>query len=250
MKKKATNIFVLLVLVLSTTTTLPVSATDDIRVRVADWAKYDIRAWKANKTETEEWMEPLINETNKISCINVTVEEIVSLDAIKISENIRFKNGISNSTFYIGSPKRTPSNLKYWVISSGLEKGDPISTEEWVGNFTVIDTHLRNYANATRRVIHGFLKKRSGEPPPQMAEYFWDQKTGILCGSLFTYQGSEPKYAVFVEIKMTETNIWETDSDSSGSWWPAIIVAVILVAAVFSLIQRKRGTRKKKKPRH
>jgi hypothetical protein len=250
MKKNATNRLVLLALVVSTTTTLLVSATYNVEVKVGDWAKYDIWAWKASKNETEEWMEPLINQTNNILWINMTVKETASSGTIKISETIQFKNGIANITSYIGSPKDTPSNLKYWITSGGLEEGDWISTEASVENFTVYDTRLDEYANATRRVTHGFLKKRSGESPPQMAEYFWDQETGILCSCLYTYQGSKPQYTVFVEIRMMETNVWEPESDSGNSWWPAIIVALILVTAVFLLIKRKQGTTKKKRPRH
>jgi len=250
MKKITTNRLVLLALVLSTATTLLVSATHNVGVKVGDWAKYDIWAWKVSENETEEWMEPLINETNNVLWVNMTVKEIVSSRTIKISETIQFKNGTMNSTSYTGSPKDTPSNLKYWIISGGLEEGDWISTEASVENFTVLDTRLEKYANATRRVIHGVLRRRSGESQPQMAEYFWDQETGILCSCLFTYQTSKPQYTVFVEIKMTETNVWEPDSDSGNSWWPAIIVALILVTAVLLLIRRKQGTRKKKRPKH
>lgn len=251
MKKIATNSLVLITLVVSTATMLLVSATYNAGVKVGDWAKCDIWAWKASKTETEEWMEPLINDTNNIAWINMTVKEIASSRTINISETIQFRNGIANITSYIGSPKYTPSNLKYWIISGGLEEGDWISTEASVENFTVLDTRLQKYANATRRVVHGVLKRSFGESQPQMAEYFWDQETGILCSCLFTYQGSKPQYTVFVQIIMTETNVWEPDSNDGNSWWPAMIgAALILVTAVFLLIKRNQGTRKKKRPRH
>lgn len=248
--KFGTNKLVLLALVVSTATTLLVSATYNAGVKAGDWAKYDIGAWKASGNETEEWMEPLINETDNIAWINMTVKEIVTSRTIRISETTQFRNGTTNSTPYVGSPKDTPSKLKYWIIPSGLEEGDWISTETSVENFTVYDTRLRKYANATRRVIHGVLKRRFGESQPQMAEYFWDQGTGILCSCLYTYQGSDPRYTVFVQIKMTENNVWEPDSDSGNSWWPAIIVALILITAVFLLIKRNQATRKKKRPRH
>lgn len=248
MKKNATNILVVLALIVSTVTTLLVSATYGAGLKVGDWAKYDIWAWKAGGNATEEWMEPLINETNNMAWINTTVKEMVTSRTIKISETIQFRNGTANSTSHIGSPKDTPGNLKYWIISSGLEEGDWISTEASVENFTVLDTRLQKYANATRRVIHGVLG--SGESQPQMVEYFWDQETGILCSCLLTYQGSTPQYTVFVQIIMTETNVWEPDSDSGISWWPAIVVGLTLVAAVFLLIKRNQGTRKKKRPRH
>jgi len=250
MKKNATNSLVLIALVVSTATTLLVSATYNVGVKVGDWAKYDIWAWKASKNETEEWMEPLINDTNNIAWINMTVKEMASSRTINISETMQFRNGIANTTSYIGSLKDTPSNLKYWIISGGLEEGDWISTEASVENFTVLDTRLQKYANATRIVVHGVLNRRLGESQPQMAEYFWDQETGFLCSCLFTYQGSKPQYTVFVQIIMTETNVWEPDSDSGISWWPAIIGALILVTAVFLLIKRNQGTRKKRRPRH
>lgn len=250
MKKNATNILVLLALIVSTVTTLLVSATYGAGLKVGDWAKHDIWAWKASGNATEEWMDPLINETNNIAWINMTVKETVTSRTIRISETIQFRNGTVNTTSHIGSPKDTPSNLKYWIISSGLEEGDWISTETSVENFTVYDTRLQEYANATRRVIHGVLKRSSAESQPQMAEYFWDQETGILCSCLFTYQGSAPQYTVFVQIIMTETNVWEPDSDSGISWWPAIVVGLTLAATVFVLIKRNQGTKKKKRPRH
>lgn len=250
MKRIVTNGLVLLALIISTATTLLVSANNNAGVKAGDWAEYDIWAWKASVNDTEEWMEPLIIQTNNIAWINMAVKEIVTSRTIKIFETIQFKNGTTNSTSHTGSPKDTPSDLKYWIISSGLEEGDWISTEASVENFTVYDTRLQKYSNATRRVVHGFLKRRSSEIRPQMAEYFWDQRTGILCSCLFTYQGSDSRYTVFVQIIMTETNVWEPDSDGGISWWPAIVVGLALVAAVFLLIKRNQGTTKKKRPRH
>lgn len=236
------NILILFFLVLSLAVISPVSGDGGVGVEVGDWAEYDIRAGKLNRTVSEPWMKSFINRINGIAWINVTVEERTGPMEIRISETTHYQNGTSQTENYTGSV-RTGGDLRYWVVPGGLKTGDRISVQKETGNFTVRNVRTKEYSNATRSLIHGAMQKRPEKYSLQIFEGYWDQQTGILCESLLTYQGSTREHVVVVKIEMVHTNIWppdsnQPDSHSMGGWWLPVVITVVLAIILFSLVRR------------
>lgn len=227
---------------------LLVSTTDgQMEIEKGDWAVYEILAFKGSATEEKEWAATHINETNNIECINVTVEEVLFVDKFRVAETTYFKNGTPpHITTYVGSPN-TPEELHYWIIPSDLEEGEKVFGVE---NFTV-RFRSEEYVNVTRSVNRGARLTKSGNQT-WMFEFYWDNPTGFLCRSLATCW-LHAQIAMYVQIKLVDTNMWASHSHSGSSGRPWEITAIVLIIAItaitsaFLLIRRKKRLTSKRK---
>jgi len=222
----------------------------EVSVKQGNWATYKIQAFEGNATQGEEWVRQRVEEVNKIKWINVTAEEILSDDRVRISEKTFFENSTLNTVTY-SSSIRNPSDLRYWIIAGNLRKGDQISEAE---NITVQETYIDQVANVSRRVNQGFIEVIYTEIEQiQTVEFYWDQETGILCRSLSTYLAvSEGSVNTIVNIMIwiEDTNVWK--ADSSGNWLLLATILIMLFLAVLTTVlvkHRKAKMRSRRKLR-
>ena len=110
-----------------------------------------------------------------VQSIHIAIQSVSSGNIISALELLTFNNGTVPRAFSLsGNVANGSGNLAFWILSSGLNTGDPIYN---VPSPTINRTDTESFAGALRQVIHLNLIQARGNIQLNWA---WDQATGVL----------------------------------------------------------------------
>jgi len=150
---------------------------------------------------------PFIAEFLHVQSIRLLVESVSSGNIISALELLTFNNGTVPRAFSLsGNVANGSGNLAFWILSSGLNTGDPIYN---VPSPTINRTDTESFAGALRQVIHLNLIQARGNIQLNWA---WDQATGVLLSfdsNVVLNSGISNSFGYSIAA-MTWTNLWPT----------------------------------------
>jgi hypothetical protein len=172
--------------------------------------------------------------------------DIVKVDGLKVDVNF-------TTVLTDGSVEKATENLDfetgryidYFVVSSGLSKGDIFYDSGIKANITINNQETRNYAGADRTVISGVVsfKMHDGSGTADTV-WYWDQATGIAVEAQSTY----PNFTMHTTLQ--KTNLWIPQTTQAGSFliYGLVIAVAVLVSAAFLVISFRKRRKNKFSP--
>jgi hypothetical protein len=219
--------YLLIVIVaLSSLSALALAAQPKVGVKVGDYAEYTVSftgsPWVGHDAN---WARM---DVIKVDGLQVGVNFTTRISSGEIeyaTENLDFGSG---------------RYIDYFVISSGLSKGDVFFDSGINANITVESQESKKYAGVNRTVISGVV---SFEMPDGTGTadtlWYWDQATGVAVEAISTY----PTFTM--HTTMEKTSLWNSQTNQINPYllYGLVIVVVVLVLAASLVIVsvRKRG---------
>ncbi|MCW4025174.1 MAG: hypothetical protein NWF01_09100 [Candidatus Bathyarchaeota archaeon] len=156
--------------------------------------------------------------------------DIVRVDGLQVDVNFTTRlTDDSIVTAYEQLDFSAGKYIDYFVISSGLKKGDSFFDSGINGTVTIQNQEVKNYAGVDRTVISGVTSHESSEGTATTT-WYWDQKTGIALEAISDY----PQFTMHTTIE--KTNRWtppvQPDTTNLAIF---IIVFVGIVVAIYLL---------------
>ena len=196
-------------LLIGLVTVLPTStaATYLPGVQPGDWAKYGqvSATWQSNI--------PGLNPPDPIFIFLVTQSILITVTDVSgtnvtISGTATYTNGTSETSIWTGDIKTgAGGGLSFWVLSAGLNPGDPIY--DAAGAPTINYTTTQTFAGVSREAAVLDLNITFGTAQIT-ALGLWDRATGILLQIVYTvfydYFGQTASGTAMATL--TETNLW------------------------------------------
>jgi len=213
-----------------------------VGVKVGDWAEYSFMIeWSSSPPQTV--IPQMVKEARNIDYIKVEVKE-VSVTAIKVIEEIYFKNNSKKTNFYAGDVRTGQGNLSIQIIAAKLNKGDRIYDDP---EAPVINASgFKNYAGATRMVNKLRLESFLGENWT-ITDFYWDRDTGFLCEMAVLSFISTNAYdsTTLMKWEIIKTNLWAPPD----LYLVGIGVGVLVVAGgcILYYLKPKRNFKKRHK---
>ncbi len=179
------------------------------------WADYGQVFASWNSSIPGEPPPPPIDDFLQTTLVRTYVSA-VSAQEITARQNRTFTNATVAEAILSGNVETGQGNLTFWIISGGLSRGDRIYDNETAP--TLNATINRVYLGSPRTVnvlnITATIAVFGGSGFVAITA-FWDKPTGVLMEIQFTetfisqfYFASGSAFAI-----ITETNLWETQSD-------------------------------------
>ncbi len=205
MQNKHIPALIAVILVFSLTSA--VSAAElSIGVQSGDWIEYNVVSTGAPMQGHDvQWARmEIISEENPTVTVSITS---------------MFTDG-SNDTTEHTLNLQTGHLIDDFIIPASLNVGDTF-VDENLGNVTITQTDVRNYAGAERTVVSATVGNNT---------YIWDQATGVSVEG--TSKTSE--YTIHTEISVT--NMWQPMSTQNSGIESLLVVTVFLFIIVLIAI--------------
>jgi hypothetical protein len=213
-------------------------ASGAVGVKADDWAKYTI---DVTLDLPEGFPAGLYEQLEDMEWANVSVET-VSGSTVTGKTVLHYENGTEDEEPFSGE---VGTSAVMFIVEANLTEGDSVPvpfgpTEEMPIN----GTESRNYAGASREVNYVRISITEDNVTVDLDAY-WDKLTGVLCEISMSYSGDYEgeSLSISMDLKMTETNIWEAAPGFLGlDWWVwAVIIVVIVVVVGGGVVVMRRG---------
>jgi uncharacterized repeat protein (TIGR02543 family) len=189
-----------------------------VGIKAGDWVKldYTFTGWPAGGTYPD-WL--------KLEFLTV----VGTIATVRITQHLSDGTQQSdNATVDIASNIEDPV-LAGIVISANRTIGDSVYIAGY-GNATIEVESTKTYAGANRTVVHASIRPTETEE----VAYYWDKLTGVLV------ELSSISVEARATAKIAATNMWGATTDRM-TWWPWIIVGVVVVGLVVFFVRRRRS---------
>jgi hypothetical protein len=246
MKKKIVSLLLIPLLILQVSSIKVFAPTYSLGIKVGNWVKYTVIS---NATTQVLFLaEPY--ETNW-TAVNVTATHN-SMVGMLVTTG--FRNGTQKTEpMELDVENGEPYTLRYLIIASNLDKGDPV----YEGSEVPINyTRVRSYANASREVNYvGYMFGQTNNVDYlYIFEFSWDRKTGILVDAIITVVEEEAngkKTLYLTSLELQEINMWQPDTPSTGppEWllWMAAIGGISTLTIGLLVYFSKKGRKSRRK---
>jgi hypothetical protein len=173
--------------------------------------------------------------------------DVVKVDGLQVGVN--FTTRISNGEIEYAAENldfAAGRYIDYFVVSSGLSKGDLFFDSGINANITVGGQETKNYAGANRTVISGVVSfVMLDGTGTAVTLWYWDQATGVAVEAISIY----PTFTMHTTID--STNLWapQAAKTETNEFTPTIVyllAAAVLVLAASLVTVSFRGIRKHK----
>jgi hypothetical protein len=158
--------------------------------------------------------------------------DIVRVDGLQVDVN--FTTCLTDGSFVTAYEQLDFSAGKYidyFVISSGLKKGDSFFDSRINGTVTIQNQEVKNYAGVDRTVVSGVTSFESSEGTATTT-WYWDQKTGIALEAISNY----PEFTMHTTI--IETNRWTPPAQPNITNLAIFIIAFVGIVLAIYLLNR------------
>jgi hypothetical protein len=205
MQNKQIQALIAVILVLSLAST--VSAAElSIGVQSGDWIEYTVTSTGA----------PLQGHDVQWARMTVLSEENPT---IYVSITSMFTDG-SNETTAHTLNLQTGHLIDDFIIPAFLGVGDTF-VDENLGNVTITQTDVRNYAGAERTVVSATVGNNT---------YVWDQATGV------SVEGTSQTSEYTIHTVVSATNMWQPTSTQNSAIESVLVVTAVLFIIVLIAI--------------
>ena len=203
-----------LLIVLTVSAPVVVSAEISVGVKQGDWIEYQVAF-----TGTPD-------SGHDVTWARMEVVDVQG-KAINLAITTKFSNGtLLNETITLNL--ETGQLGDDFIIPANLNSGDTFF-DKWQGNITVSGVEERTYAGATRTIVSGTTLQTT---------YYWDKATGVLVEGTSSYAD----FAMYT--KVDKTNMWQAQIfglDSTVFYALVIGVTVVIIAVIaFFVMHRKK----------
>lgn len=212
-------------------------ASGAVGVKADDWAKYTIEVTldvpEGFPTTGLELLEDM--EWAKVSV------ETVSGNTITGKSVVHYKNGTEDEEPFSGE---VGTSAVMFIVEANLTEGSSVLHPFGYQILTINGTESRNYAGASREVNYVRISTSEDNVTVDLDAY-WDKLTGVLCEMSMSYSGEYEgeSLSMLMDLKMTETNVWEAAPGLLGlDWWMwMVIIGVIVVVfgGAFVVMRRR-----------
>jgi len=189
-----------------------------VGIKAGDWVKlkYKFTGWPADQAYPE-WL--------KLEFLSVEG----TMTTVRFTQHVSDGTEQSdNATIDIMSNIEVPL-LAGTLISANRTPGDSVYIAGY-GNVTIEDESTKTYAGANRTVVYTSFWPTETEE----VAYYWDKLTGVLV------ELSSTSVEFRATAKAAATNMWGTTTVRM-TWWPWIIVGVVVVGLVVFFVRRRRS---------